>query len=43
MCDPAEFDALYEESATKYAEAGYTAITEERLEALNNGLSSTLE
>lgn len=43
MCDPAEFDALYEESAAKYAEAGYTAIAEERLEALNNGLSSTLE
>lgn len=43
MCDPADFDALYEEYAQKYAEAGYAQIAEQRLEAWKNGLSSTLK
>ena len=42
MCDPDKFDALYDEYAQKYAEAGYAEITEERLQALNDGLSSRL-
>lgn len=43
MCDPADFDALYEESAKKYAEAGYAEIAEQRLDALKNGLSSRMK
>lgn len=43
MCDPAEFDALYEESAQRYAEAGYEEITQERLKAYQDGLSSRME
>ncbi len=43
MCDPAEFDALYDSSAEKYAAAGYQEIADQRLEALNNGLSSRLQ
>ena len=43
MCDPAEFDALYEESAQRYAEAGYEEITQERLKAFQDGLSSRME
>ncbi len=43
MCDPSEFDALYEECAQKYADAGYAEIAAERLEALQNGLSSRME
>ena len=43
MCDPADFDALYEESAKKYAEAGYAEIAQQRLDALNNGLSSRMK
>lgn len=43
MCAPEEFDALYEESAKKYAEAGYAEITEQRLQALKDGLSSRMQ
>ena len=43
MCDPAKFDALYEESAKKYADAGYSEIAQQRLDALNNGLSSRMK
>lgn len=42
MCDPAEFDALYEEYAQLYAEAGYQEILDERLEAYQNGNTSLL-
>lgn len=43
MCAPEEFDALYDEYTEAYNAAGYAEITAERLEALNNGLSSRLE
>jgi len=43
MCDPSEFDALYEEAAKKYAEAGYQKIAEARLKAFQDGLSSRME
>ncbi|MCR4588582.1 MAG: sugar ABC transporter substrate-binding protein [Lachnospiraceae bacterium] len=43
MCDPAEFDALYEECAQEYADAGYAAICEERLAAYQNGFTSKLQ
>ena len=43
MCDPADFDALYEQSAKKYAEAGYAEIAQQRLDALKNGLSSRMK
>ena len=43
MCDPAKFDALYEESAKKYADAGYSEIAQQRLDALKNGLSSRMK
>lgn len=42
MCDPAEFDALYEECAKEYAEAGYQAIVDERKEAYTAGQSTKL-
>lgn len=42
MCDPAEFDAKYDELAKKYAEAGYQAIVDERTEAYNAGNSTKL-
>ena len=40
MCNPADFDALYEESAKRYGDAGYTAIAEERKAAYEAGLVS---
>lgn len=43
MCDPAEFDALYEKYAKQYSEAGYAEIAEQRLQALKDGLSSRMQ
>ena len=42
MCKPEEFDALYEQYAAEYAEMGYQAVADDRLEAFNNGLTSRL-
>ncbi len=42
MCDPAEFDALYDELSQKYLEAGYQAIIDERAAAYNDGKSTKL-
>ena len=42
MCDPAEFDAKYEEAAKEYAEAGYQAIVDERKAAYESGMSTKL-
>lgn len=42
MCSPDEFDALYDELAQKYADAGYQAIVDERLEAYTAGQSTKL-
>ncbi len=41
-CDPAEFDALYEELSQEYLDAGYQEIIDERLEAYNNGQTTKL-
>ena len=42
MCAPEEFDALYDQFAAEYAEAGYQAITEERLAAYQAGNSTKM-
>ena len=41
-CDPAEFDALYEQLSQEYLDAGYQEIIDERLEAYNNGQTTKL-
>lgn len=43
MCKPEEFDALYDEYAQKYADAGYKEITEQRLQAFKDGLSTRMQ
>lgn len=43
MCDPEEFDALYDELAQKYAEAGFQEIVDERKEAYEAGQSTKLQ
>ncbi len=42
VCDPSEFDALYEEYSQAYLDAGYQAIIDERKEAYESGYSSKL-
>ena len=42
MCKPEEFDALYDQFAAEYAEAGYKAIADERLAAYKEGNSTKL-
>ena len=41
-CDPAEFDALYEQLSQEYLDAGYQDIINERLAAYENGQSTKL-
>lgn len=41
-CDTAEFDALYDELAQEFLDAGYQEIIDERLEAYNNGQTTKL-
>lgn len=41
-CDPAQFDAKYEEFKQKFLDAGYQEIMDERLEAYNNGQTTHL-
>ena len=41
-CDPAEFDALYEELCQDYLDAGYQEIIDERLEAYEAGNTTKL-
>ena len=41
-CDPAEFDALYEQLSQEYLDAGYQEIIDERLAAYENGQSTKL-
>ena len=43
MCAPEEFDALYDELSQKYLDAGYQEIIDERLQLLNDGLSTRLQ
>ena len=40
MCKPEEFDALYDEFAAAYMDAGYKAVTEERAAAYEAGNST---
>lgn len=42
MCDPDDFDALYDELSQKYLDAGYQEVIDQRLEAYNSGLSTKL-
>lgn len=42
MCSPDEFDALYDELAQKYADAGFQEIVDERLAAYEAGQSTKL-
>ena len=42
MCKPEEFDALYEESAQKYLDAGFQAVIDERTKLYNDGLTTKL-
>ena len=42
MCDPAEFDKLYEQYSKEYLEAGYQAIIDERLALYKDGKSTKL-
>ncbi len=42
MCDPAEFDAKYQEFCEEYLAAGYQEILDERLEAYNAGNTTKL-
>ena len=41
-CDPAEFDALYEQLAADFLDAGYQEIIDERLEAYKDGNTTKL-
>lgn len=43
MCKPEEFDALYDELAQKYADAGYQEIVDERIQAYEAGQSTKLQ
>ena len=42
MCAPEEFDALYDELAAEFADAGFAEIAEERKEAFENGQTTRL-
>ncbi|MDE5597457.1 MAG: extracellular solute-binding protein, partial [Lachnospiraceae bacterium] len=42
MCSPDEFDALYDDLAQKYLDAGYQEVLDERLEVYNAGNSTKL-
>ncbi|MBQ8639926.1 MAG: extracellular solute-binding protein [Lachnospiraceae bacterium] len=42
MCAPEEFDALYEQYAQEYLDAGYQAVIDERLEAYEAGNTTKL-
>lgn len=42
MCSPDEFDALYDQLAQEYADAGYSEIADERREAYEAGYSTHL-
>ena len=41
-CDPAEFDALYDQYSQEFLDAGYQEIMDERLEAYENGNTTKL-
>ena len=42
MCDPAEFDSLYDQRAQEYLDAGYQEIIDERTEAYEAGMTTKL-
>ena len=41
-CDPAEFDALYDQYSQEFLDAGYQEIMDERLEAYEDGNTTKL-
>lgn len=43
MCSPDQFDALYDELAEKYADAGFQEIVDDRLDAYEDGMSTKLQ
>ncbi len=43
MCKPEEFDALYDQLAQEYADAGYQEIVDERKQAYEDGMSTKLQ
>lgn len=43
MCAPEDFEAEYEKAAKEYADAGYQAIVDERAEAYEAGMCTTLQ
>lgn len=43
MCKPEEFDALYDDLAQKYMDAGYKEVTDERLQAFKDGKTSKMQ
>lgn len=42
MCDPAEFDALYDQLTEEYMDAGYREVLEERKAAYEAGQTTKL-
>ena len=42
MCKPEQFDALYEQKAKEYLEAGYQAVIDERKEKYEAGKTTKL-
>ena len=42
MCDPDDFDTLYDQRAQEYLDAGYQTVIDERGEAYDNGLTTKL-
>ncbi len=43
MCSEEEFDAKYDELSQEYLDMGYQAVIDERLEKLNDGLTTRLQ
>ncbi|MBQ6787184.1 MAG: hypothetical protein IJO85_05635 [Lachnospiraceae bacterium] len=43
MCSEEEFDALYDTLSQEYLDMGYQAVIDERLEKLNDGLTTRLQ
>lgn len=43
MCSEEEFDALYDSLSQEYLDMGYQAVIDERLEKLNDGLTTRLQ
>ena len=42
MCDPSEFDSLYDQYAQEYLDAGYQEVIDERAQAYEDGKTTKL-